>query len=96
MMIFKKSNTIHNKFYLNSLQTAVSTSSESSTFTKQQLTEKQQQILVLQKTISEKDVIAKEKNTSISSLEKEIGSLKIQILNEVFVKKDFLCSTIII
>lgn len=62
----------------------MSTSSESSTFTKQQLAEKQQQILALQKTISEKDDVAKEKDTNISSLEKEIGSLKIQILNEVF------------
>ena len=70
--------------FTTSLQTAVSTSSESSTFTKQQLAEKQQQILTLQKTISEKEDVAKEKDTSISNLEKEIGSLKIQILNEVF------------
>lgn len=71
-------------YFITSLQTAVSASSESSSFSKEQLTEKQQQIIALQKKLSEKEDITKEKVVSLGALEKEIGSLKIQMLSEVF------------
>ena len=69
-----------------SLQTAVSTSSEASSFSKQQLNDKQQQIIELQKNISEQENNVKEKDITISTLEKEINSLKILSVNEVMMK----------
>ncbi|XP_057296020.1 early endosome antigen 1-like [Hydractinia symbiolongicarpus] len=67
---------------INSLQLAITSASDASTLSQQQIAEKQQQTLELQRQINELNTQIKEKDGIISECEKRISDSKLKLSNE--------------
>lgn len=62
---------------------AVSSSTDASTISREQLNEKQQQVIQLQHSLSQMESTLKEKDASVALLETERNDLKVAIATEV-------------